>query len=67
MNEPLLRDWARMLLTELPPPSETAGLFRRLRTGFDAARLARIARGRGFDPPSPPASVWRAWRIARTA
>ena len=61
---PLLRDWARELAAALPP-ARGLPLFRRLRTGLDAARLARLAAGRGFDPPAAPATVWRAWRLAR--
>ena len=64
-NQRMLRDWARDLSALQPSHRDTAGLYRRLRTGFDRARLARLAAGRGFDPPAPPASLWRAWRIAR--
>ena len=64
-GEPLLRDWARDLLAALPPPGGPSSLYRRLRTGFDRARLQRLAAGRGFDPPPAPASLWRAWRLAR--
>ncbi len=64
-GEPLLRDWARDLLAVLPPPARPSSLYRRLRTGFDRARLQRLAAGRGFDPPPAPASLWRAWRLAR--
>ena len=64
-GEPLLRDWAGELLAALPPPSAHPGLFRRLRAGFDRARLARLAAGRGFDPPGPFATLLRAWRLAR--
>lgn len=60
----LLRDWAGELAAALPSPRGLP-LFRRLRTGLDAARLARLAAGRGFDPPAAPATVWRAWRLAR--
>lgn len=63
--EPLLRDWARALLEALPPPDGHAVLFRRLRSGFDRARLARLASGRGFDPPGPFRSLLRGWRLAR--
>lgn len=62
-GEALLRDWARVLSAALPAPG--GPLFRRLRTGFDRTRLARLAAGRGFAPPPAPLSVWRAWRIAR--
>lgn len=62
-GEGLLRDWARDLITVHPGAS--GPLFRRLRTGFDRARLARLADGKGFAPPAAPLSVWRAWRIAR--
>lgn len=62
----LVRDWAGELGAALPAmPSPV--LFRRLRTGFDRARLARLAAGRGFGPPPAPVSVWRAWRLARMA
>lgn len=64
-GEPLLRDWAGELLAALPPASAHPGLFRRLRGGFDRARLARLAAGRGFDPPGPFATLLRAWRLAR--
>lgn len=64
-GEPLLRDWARELLAALPDATPSQGLYRRLRTGFDRARLQRLAAGRGFDPPPAPASLWRAWRLAR--
>jgi len=64
-GEPLLQDWARELLAALPPDAPPSSLFRRLRTGFDRARLQRLAKGRGFDPPPAPASLWRAWRLAR--
>lgn len=62
-GDALLRDWAKDLRTALPRAS--GPLFRRLRTGFDRARLARLAAGKGFAPPAAPLSVWRAWRIAR--
>jgi phytoene/squalene synthetase len=64
-GEPLLRDWAGELLAALPAPGASDSLYRRLRTGFDRARLRRLAAGRGFDPPPAPASLWRAWRLAR--
>lgn len=63
-GEPLLRDWAGELLAALPAPRHPV-LYRRLRSGFDRARLARLAAGRGFDPPAPLATLWRAWRLAR--
>lgn len=66
-GEPLLRDWAGELLAALPPPSAHPALFRRLRAGFDRARLARLDAGRGFDPPGPFATLLRAWRLARSA
>lgn len=62
-GERLLSDWARDLAHALPGAS--GPLFRRLRTGFDRARLSRLAAGKGFAPPAAPLSVWRAWRIAR--
>lgn len=64
-GEPLLGDWAAELLAVLPPPSSHPVLYRRLRTGFDRARLSRLAAGRGFDPPGPFATLLRAWRLAR--
>jgi len=66
-GEAVLRDWARELLAALPPAPASAPLFRRLRTGFDRVRLARLAAGRGFAPPAAPLAVWRGWRIARGA
>lgn len=62
-GEALLCDWAQALAAAQPAAS--GPLFRRLRTGFDRARLKRLAAGRGFAPPAAPLSVWRAWRIAR--
>lgn len=66
-GEPLLRDWAAALAAELPEARAHDSLFRRLRSGFDRARLARLAKGRGFDPPGPVATLLRAWRLARRA
>lgn len=66
-GDALIRDWAGELLAALPAENASAPLFRRLRTGFDRVRLARLAAGRGFAPPAAPATVWRAWRIARNA
>lgn len=63
--EPLLRDWGRDLLEALPPAGAQPVLFRRLRSGFDRARLARLVAGRGFAPPGPFLSLLRAWRLAR--
>ena len=63
-GEALLRDWAAQLREALPPPRGLP-LFRRLRTGFDRVRLARLAAGRGFAAPAAPLTVWRAWRLAR--
>lgn len=63
----LLPDWARELQSALPAPTPGAPLFRRLRTGFDRARLKRLAAARGFGPPPAPLTVLRAWRIARGA
>lgn len=65
-GEALLRDWAREMLAALPAPARPSSLYRRLRSGFDRARLQRLAAGRGFDPPPAPASLWRAWRLARS-
>lgn len=61
----LLRDWAGELLSALPPVLPGAALVRRSRAGFDQARLRRLASGKPFGPPSPPSSLWRAWRAAR--
>ncbi|WP_374603751.1 hypothetical protein [Arenimonas sp.] len=66
-GDPLLRDWATALLAALPLPASHPGLYRRLRAGFDRARLARLAAGRGFDPPGPFVTLLRAWRLARRA
>ena len=56
----LLRDWTAELLAASPEP---AGPFlRRARTAFDRARLARQG-----GPPAPVATLWRAWRAARSA
>ena len=61
MHHALLGDWAAELLAATGP--EPAGpLFRRARTAFDRARLARPDRD-----PAPVATLWRAWRAARTA
>lgn len=65
-GEALLRDWAGELLAAMPAAGG-GSLYRRLRTGFDRARLKRLAAGRGFDPPPAPATLWRAWRLARAA
>lgn len=62
----LLRDWARELADALPPP-HWASLLRRCRTAFDQARLRRLAAGKGFGAPPAIASLWRAWRAARSA
>lgn len=64
-GERLLRDWAGELLGAMPALPAGAPLFRRLRMRFDQARLQRLAAGKGFDPPPAPASLWRAWRVAR--
>lgn len=64
-GEALLRDWAAELLAALPPAGSHDSQFRRLRAGFDRARLVRLAKGRGFDPPGPFATLLRAWRLAR--
>jgi hypothetical protein len=56
----LLRDWAAELLAAAGPVP-AGPLLRRARTRFDRARLAR----RGADP-APVATLWRAWRAART-
>lgn len=65
-GDALLADWARELMARSPTASGTC-LFRRLRRGFDQARLQRLAAGRGFDPPPAPATLFRAWRLARAA
>lgn len=64
-GQALVRDWAGELLSALPPVLPGAALVRRSRAGFDQARLRRLAGGKPFGPPSPPASLWRAWRAAR--
>lgn len=64
-GEALLRDWAGELLAALPPVASHDSQFRRLRAGFDRARLERLAKGRGFDPPGPFRTLLRAWRLAR--
>jgi len=66
-GEALLRDWAGELLAALPPSARHPVPFRRMRSGFDRARLARLRAGRGFDPPGPLPSLFRAWRHARGA
>ena len=65
-GEALLRDWARELGAALPTP-RGAALIRRSRAAFDRARLARLAAGRGFAAPPAPATLWRAWRAARSS
>lgn len=61
---PLLRDWATELAAALPPL--TGGpLPAQFRQRFDAARLARLADGKGFTPPPDLGTLWRAWRAAR--
>ncbi|KFN50093.1 hypothetical protein [Arenimonas composti] len=64
-GEALLRDWAGELLAAAPERLPGAPLLRRLRLGFDRARLQRLRAGRGFAPPAPLASVLRGWWIAR--
>ncbi len=60
----LLRDWSTDLLAAAGP--EPAGpLFRRARASFDRARLATLARTGTGAEPSPPTTLWRAWRAAR--
>jgi hypothetical protein len=59
----LLADWARELLDAGAPAGGC--VFRRCRTAFDRARLARLAQG-GTGAPNPLATLWRAWRAART-
>lgn len=61
----LLRDWAGELASALPPVVPGASLVRRARASFDHARLRRLAGGKEFGPPPPPATLWRAWRAAR--
>lgn len=61
---PLLRDWAQALKDASPAPGP-GSLFRRMRSGFDRARLDRLAAGRGFGAPPAPLNLWRAWRLAR--
>jgi hypothetical protein len=64
-GQPLLRDWASELRRLSPDPGPGAALFRRSRWRFDAARLQRLAAGRGLGEPPAPATLWRAWRAAR--
>lgn len=64
-GEPLLRDWAAQLLATGSERLPRAPLLRRMRHGFDRARLARLQVGRGFSEPQALASLWRAWRAAR--
>ena len=66
-GDPVLRDWARDLSGQLPRSLAGVCLYRRLRTAFDCVRLQRLADGRGFAPPPAAATVWRAWRVARSA
>ena len=61
----MLRDWAGELSAALPSELPSAALVRRSRASFDHARLRRLAGGKPFGPPSPPSSLWRAWRAAR--
>jgi hypothetical protein len=56
----LLRDWTGELLAAAPEPS--GPFLRRARTAFDRARLARQG-----GAPAPVATLWRAWRAARSA
>lgn len=65
-SEPLLRDWAGELRARLPARLSGVCLYRRLRCAFDAARLQRLATGRGFAPPPAFSTVWRGWRAARS-
>lgn len=65
--EPLLRDWAKELLSALSPALPGAALVRRSRAGFDHARLHRLASSNRFGPPPAPLTLWRAWRAARRA
>jgi hypothetical protein len=61
----LLRDWSRELLAA-PTPTATVGtVFRRCRTAFDRARLARLAGDGQGGEPAALGTLWRAWRAAR--
>jgi len=62
----LLRDWGRELAQAMPERVAGAALIRRSRHRFDQARLARLAAGKGFADPPAPATLWRAWRAARS-
>jgi hypothetical protein len=60
----LLRDWSAQLAAS-SPANPDAATFRRARTAFDRARLARLAAGKGHAAPPAMATLWRAWRAAR--
>ena len=62
----LLPDWGRELAQAMPAQVTGASLIRRSRHRFDQARLARLAAGKGFADPPAPATLWRAWRAARS-
>ena len=62
----MLRDWARELDMAMPVSVGDAALIRRSRHQFDKIRLQRLGAGKGNSEPWPPATLWRARRIART-
>ena len=63
-GQALLKDWATELADALPANPEAA-MFRRSRTAFDRARVARLAAGKGHAEPPAMATLWRAWQAAR--
>ena len=63
-GQALLSDWVCELEQALPVTPDGA-MFRRARTAFDRARLARLAAGEGHTAPPALATLWRAWRVAR--
>lgn len=65
-GEALLRDWTAELQGQLPAALTGGSAFRRTRTRFDRARLQSCAAGQGFAEPRALATLWRAWRAARS-
>ena len=64
-GDALLVDWARELRAALPVSLPGSAGYRRSRARFDAARLERLAAGKGHGEPPALATLWRAWRVAR--